>query len=258
MTIITYVLMVIACVNILGCQDQIGARFGEDSVGSDQESNHSHNTGEEVNGENSSTTFLEDERGEDAEVIEPREQAGEWANKEHFTFLPTPLVGGDHLDRDSSADLCWIAWRSDTIALVRLHRIVEEVNKCEGKGEPKNTRGYTVFEAERLLHLGGEPLPIYFSLRKMSGTQAVAPNKDYIIGIREYEEGFYSASGALEVVEYDSMKESPRVAVSGKKEVLTAQAEAYTGKMRSEYCNDIVTREAFRRAYFDLEGNVCE
>lgn len=247
----------VACLSILGCQEQVGSEdySGDTSHSTDHSIDNSTN---KLNSIDYFNTSIGVGNNENDIVIDPREQQGEWTDKDRFTLIPPSWVGGDHLDKNGNLDLCWIAWRSDTIALVRLHRIIEEVNKCEGEDEPKNIKGYVVFEAERLLHLGGEPLPIYFSLRKMSGTQTVDPKKDYIIGVREYEEGFYSASGAFEVVEYDPVKESSRLAVSGKKEALITQAEAYTGELRKEYCNETVTREEFRQAYFDLEGAICD
>lgn len=187
-----------------------------------------------------------------------RDQPGAWATHEQFSFIPREPDLSAHDDSNRRDSFCNISQSSDTIILAKVHIKGEYVEPCMSDTSPKNTKGYIRLEVERLKHLGGEPVPLRFSLRRLIGHQVVEEGKDYLLGLREYDEGFYSRSGVLEVILGDSDREPSRVVFSGKADALVANAEAHMSTQRHQFCHGDLDRELFRSLFFDLDGTACQ
>ena len=171
---------------VLGCEEQLSSSF--DPQTSPQ--------ADVTKSESTPSTSPTEPCTEDSSRCEP----GQWEKETTFTFIAPVPSEASHDDPNRVYPLCSVTDNSDSLLLVRVHRPLERVNACEGKDKPLNRFLYYEAEVERLLHLGGPPVPLRFSLRRFGGgNTALEVGSDFIVGVREFPEGFYSSGAVYKV-----------------------------------------------------------
>ena len=262
-------LSVITVVIVIGCQDdtsnqaEVSSDKAIEDQGREQIDSSWHNT--EVDQSDSveqdqapetkrDLSIVADMPATEQEVFTPEQldsidEPGEWADVEVFTVIP----GYDFDEVNVDASLCPVSSSSTSLTVVRIIKRVGLILACSE--DPPNPYGstYTHYKVERMLHLAGERMPLYFDVKKFGGPTQIEENKTYILGTRILDGTVFGNQYVHEIIEYDESMESNRVNFSGKREALIALGESQLDDFKS-HCTgvlDFKSDEDFRKRYLD-------
>lgn len=246
---------------LMGCQDEVGG-IGESGDHHPSTSNHGPNGTSGLQTSNSmiANTRSNSETGSGftPEQEASREEDGAWSNVSQITILPDPAF--DDV-RNNNVTFCRISSRAFSIGIIHIKKVGDFVQMCSKTHHNPYRLAFQANEAERLKHISGKPLPTHFKLISfaMPDIPSLEENKNYLIGVAEYDGEVYDHGSRLEVVPFDPSKESSRVIFSGKLEALKMLGDEHLYRQRRNCSNykQFSTIEEYRN-YF-LEGDeFCE
>lgn len=190
------------------------------------------------------------------EQLDSIDEPGEWAGVDVFTIIP----GYDFDEVDVEASLCPVSASSTSLTVVRIIERVGLVLICSE--DPTNPYGspYTHYKVERMLHLAGERMPLYFDVKKFGGPTRIEENKTYILGTRVLDGTVFGNPYVHEIIEYDESMESNRVHFSGKREAIIALGGEQLNNFGSR-CPHTLQFESdaeYRDRYLYLDPSRCD